>query len=112
MNRRTFLRTAGLLGGAAIGGPTLLRFGSAASASTRAVPRAPRLADAQIHADSVLNHPASECPVDTVVVLTMENRSFDHYFGHLATDQAYVEEGRRAHGKDFALDGRIDVHYH
>src|SRR5262249_47128711 len=104
-------RTAGLVGGAAIGGPTLLGVGSNASASTRAASRPPMLAGAQIPADSVLNHPASECPVDTVVVLTMENRAFDHYFGHLATDHAYVEEGRRAHGKDFALDGRIDVHY-
>ena len=111
MNRRRFLRTAGLLGGAAIGGPTLLRFGSAASASTRAVPRAPRLADAQIHADSVLNHPASECPVDTVVVLTMENRSFDHYFGHLGSDQEYLDEGRRLHGKDFGVNGSIDTHF-
>src|SRR5262245_3873545 len=111
MNRREFLRTAGLVGGAVIGGRGLLGFGSTASASTRGASRAPILAGAQIPGDSVLNHPASECPVDTVVVLTMENRSFDHYFGHLATDKEYLETGRRAYGKDFALDGRIDMNY-
>src|SRR5262249_19783853 len=99
----------GLVGGAAIGGPNLLGFGSNASASTRAASRPPMLAGAQIPADSVLNHPASECPVDTVGVLTMEDRSFDPYFRHLAADHAYVGEGR-ATGKTLARDGRMDVH--
>jgi phospholipase C len=111
MNRREFLRTAGLVGGAVIGGPSLLGFRSPSSAVTRAASRAAVPGDVEIPADSVLNHPARECPVDTVVVLMMENRSFDHYFGHLATDDAYLEEGRRAHGKDFAINGRIDLHY-
>jgi phospholipase C len=111
MNRREFLRTAGLVGGAVIGGPTLLGFGKTSTPTARAASRAAVLAGGQIPGDSVLNHPASECPVDTVVVLTMENRSFDHYFGHLATDRTYMEEGRRAWGKDFALNGSIDVHY-
>jgi phospholipase C len=111
MNRREFLRTAGLVGGAVIGGPGLLGFGSTAGASTRAASRSPILAGAQIPGDSVLNHPAAECPVDTVIVLTMENRSFDHYFGHLATDQAYLDAGRRAYGKEFAVNGTIDIHF-
>ena len=111
MNRREFLRTAGLVGGAAIGGPRFFGFGSAASASMRAPSRAAALGAAQVPADSVLNHPAAECAVDTVVVLTMENRSFDHYFGHLGTDQAYLDAGRRAHGKDFGVDGNTEVHY-
>ena len=41
----------------------------------------------------------------------MENRSFDHYFGHLATDQAYLDAGRRAYGKEFAVNGTIDTHF-
>ena len=35
--------------------------------------------------------PRPQCPIDTVVVLMMENRSFDHYLGWLADDDAYLE---------------------
>jgi phospholipase C len=107
MNRREFLRTAGLVGSAAmLGGPTLLRtldVSSPASAAPLAPPFVPP--------HSVLNAAAAECPVDTVVVLMMENRSFDHYFGHLATDDQYLEEGRGRYGRDFSLNGRTDVIY-
>jgi len=108
MNRREFLKTAGLVGGAAlVGGPTLLRSGDFWSPAHAAA----SVAKPFIPADSVLNMPAAECPVDTVVVLMMENRSFDHYFGHLATDESYIEEGRRLHGKEFSVNGRTDVTY-
>jgi phospholipase C len=107
MNRREFLKTAGLVGGAALlGGPTLLRYADLSSPA-----HALSLAKPFIPPDSVLNAPASECPIDTVVVLMMENRSFDHYLGFLATDDEYLDEGRRRHGKDFSLDGRTDVTY-
>jgi phospholipase C len=107
MNRREFLRTAGLVGGAAmLGGPTLLRSLGASSAAS-AAPLAPPF----IPPHSVLNSPASECPIDTVVVLMMENRSFDHYFGHLASDEQYLEEGRGRYGRDFSINGRTDVIY-
>jgi phospholipase C len=108
MNRRDFLRTAGLVGGAAmLGGPTLLRSRDAASATL-----APTLSGApQVPPNSVLNSPAAECPIDTIVVLTQENRSFDHYFGHLGADEQYLDEGRRRYGKDFSINGKIDVRY-
>jgi phospholipase C len=109
MDRREFLKTAGLVGGAAlVGGPTLLRSGGDLWSPAHA---AASIAKPFIPADSVLNMPAAECPIDTVVVLMMENRSFDHYFGHLATDEPYVEEGRRLYGKDFSVSGRTDVMY-
>ena len=38
----------------------------------------------------------SDCPIDTVVVLMMENRSFDHYLGWLGADEQYLERGRSA----------------
>jgi phospholipase C len=108
MNRRDFLRTAGILGGAALlGGPTLLRRGALSlPAGAVTAPAAPDVPD-----DSVLNHPASECPVDTVVVLMMENRSFDHYLGHLGSDHQYLEEGRRRYGKEFSIVSRTDMRY-
>ncbi|MDQ6854096.1 MAG: hypothetical protein M3046_10485 [Actinomycetota bacterium] len=102
------MKTAGLVGGAAlVGGPTLLRQADPWSPAHAAA----SVAEPFIPADSVLNLPAAECPVDTVVVLMMENRSFDHYFGHLATDQQYLDEGRRLYGKDFFVNGRTDVTY-
>jgi phospholipase C len=55
-----------------VGGPGLL---AACGGSSSAAPTVPRL---PLPPDSVLGHPASECPIDTVVVLMMENRSFDH----------------------------------
>lgn len=57
--------------------------------------------------DSILSRPASECPIDTVVVAMMENRSFDHYLGWLADDAAYLEAGRRRYGRGFTVDGQV-----
>ncbi len=62
MHRREFLRRAALRGGAAaVLGP---RFPSAL-----AVERLPRLAGG-----SILDLPAADAPIDTIVVLMMENR--------------------------------------
>ncbi|MDQ6854095.1 MAG: twin-arginine translocation signal domain-containing protein [Actinomycetota bacterium] len=104
MNRREFLRAAGLVGGAAmLGGPGLA---ACADAPTRA-----KVARLALPPDSVLAHPASECPIDTVVVLMMENRSFDHYLGWLGKDAQYIDEGRRRYGKEFQVDGQVNVRY-
>jgi phospholipase C len=106
MNRREFLRAAGLVGGAAmVGGPGLLAGCGGSSSSTASVPRLP------LPPDSVLAHPASECPIDTVVVLMMENRSFDHYLGWLGADHVYLDEGRRRHGRDFHINASIKEQY-
>jgi phospholipase C len=105
MNRREFLRVAGLAGGAAmLGAPGLAACGGT-SARARSVPRLP------LPPDSVLAHPATECPIDTVVVLMMENRSFDHYLGWLGDDEQYLEEGRRRYGSHFDIDARVKQRY-
>ena len=54
----------------------------------------------------MLDHPVKESPIDTVVVVMMENRSFDHYFGWLADDQKYIERGKKRYGKRFRVDGK------
>ena len=36
----------------------------------------------------------------------MENRSFDHYLGWLATDEKYLERGKSRYGKRFHVDGK------
>jgi phospholipase C len=82
MKRREFLRGAATLGGAAMLGSPLSRVLAADG-----VPR--------LRGGSMLDLPASQAPVDTIVVLMMENRSFDHYLGWLRTDRAYREESRR-----------------
>ena len=63
MDRRAFLRTAALAGATAATGP---------SALSRAAPSRARV--------SPPGDPL-HCPIDTIVVLMMENRSFDHYLG-------------------------------
>ena len=55
---------------------------------------------------SMLDDPAKESPIDTVVVVMMENRSFDHYFGWLADDKKYRERGKSRYGKRFRIDGK------
>jgi phospholipase C len=91
MDRREFLQRGALLGGAAaLGGPTLLGGGLRHGGSE------PR---------GLLERPAQEAPIDTIVVVMMENRSFDHYLGWLADDERYLERGKRRHGRRFHVDG-------
>jgi phospholipase C len=95
IDRRTFLRTTGAVGAAAaIGGAGLLGCDDSSSQS-----------------GSILHSTAKESPIDTIVVLMMENRSFDHYYGWLGTNESYLEAGRRRFGKDFHVDARLDLAY-
>ncbi len=96
--RREFLRRAGLLAGAAVGAPAGLAACSSGKAPTTTF-------------DSVIDHPAAESGIDTVVAVVMENRSFDHMLGWLATDEAYLDAGRRRFGSGFRVDGRQDLAY-
>lgn len=84
MDRRRFLVGAGALGGAALSGGLL---------------SACRPAEG-----SVLNLPAAQCPIDHVVVLMMENRSFDHWLGWMGEDEAWLEAGRGRYGAGFTVD--------
>jgi phospholipase C len=93
LDRREFLRRTAQLGGAvALGGPAL-----AANA---------RGALAADDFTSMLDEPAKESPIDTVVVVMMENRSFDHYLGWLADDDRYIERGKSRYGKRFRINGK------
>src|SRR3954466_5862589 len=99
--RRDFLRAAGALaGGVALGGREALG-ALAPRARKRAKGPQGRLLDTQ----------PSDCPIDTVVVLMMENRSFDHYLGWLGSDEEYLEAGRSRWGSTFRVDGKIDLTY-
>ena len=92
LHRREFLRRAGLIAGAAVVGPGLTRtVASQLTAGGARAGRAPRITP-----ESVFDAPAAEAPFDTVVVVMMENRSFDHFLGWLGTDAAYLDAGRAA----------------
>jgi phospholipase C len=93
LNRRDFLISSAALG--------------AAGALGRFAPDA----EARLRGGSILDRPASAAPIDTVVVIMMENRSFDHYLGWLAADADYLETGRSLWGRRFAVDGSTDETY-
>ncbi len=94
MKRRDFLRNAALVGaGAAMGGAM------------------PPIAMAGPKGGSMLDLPAADAPIDTVVVVMMENRSFDHYLGWLANDESYLEDGRSLWGGRFRVDGSTTETY-
>jgi phospholipase C len=94
IDRREFIKRAGLVGGAA--------------AAATALPGCRRLFGKfgpHLNGPGLLEIPAQHSPVDHVVVLMMENRSFDHWLGWLAEDHAYLEAGRRRYGRHFNVDG-------
>ena len=96
MTRREFGRLSALTAATAVFGPTRLRREFARATTT---------------GQPLLASPASECPIDTVVVLMMENRSFDHYLGWLGADSTYLDEGRRRWGSGFSVAARQHLQY-
>ena len=89
LDRRAFLRATGLLGTASV-------LGACAPPVDLDLDGIGR----EYHPDfvpsgSILDLPASEAPIDHVVILMMENRSFDHYLGWLGRDAGFLERGVR-----------------
>ncbi|MGH9024712.1 MAG: alkaline phosphatase family protein [Acidimicrobiia bacterium] len=106
MDRREFLRRSGLVGGGVLlGGPALLAACSDGGGDDGGTANGSETSGTRI-APSVLDMPARDAPIDTVVVVMMENRSFDHYLGWLATNEDYLEAGRSRYGEDFSVNGR------
>jgi len=87
MNRRDFLKSSVAVGAAAL-----------VPGAVPPLDAAPRL-----RGGSLLDLPPAQAPVDTIVVLMMENRSFDHYLGWLADDPLYLETGKRLYGGGFRV---------
>jgi phospholipase C len=100
MERRDFLKRAGLIAGAATVGGGLV---TACSGSSGRSPT-PSF-------DSIINHNAKDSKIDTVVIVMMENRSFDHYLGWLSADEEYLEAGRKRYGKKFTVAARNHLTY-
>jgi len=93
LDRRDFLKRAGIFGGAALAAGSL-----SGCKWFQDWPGTGPLG-------SILDLPAPSAPIDHIVVVMMENRSFDHYLGWLADDARYVGAGRRRWGHDFQIDG-------
>jgi phospholipase C len=100
LDRRTFLGGAlAAAGGVALGAN---RITDLSFTRNRRITLAP---------DRMFELPAAEAPIDTVVILMLENRSFDHLLGWLGTDEAYLEEGRRRFGSKFRIAASTDEEY-
>lgn len=83
--------------------------GSGGGSSTTA---APSTTSAEgVPAGSILDGPAAESGIDHVVVVMMENRSFDHWLGWLSTDEAWLEQGRSRYGADFGVVAGLEQTY-
>ncbi|HEY3723943.1 MAG TPA: alkaline phosphatase family protein [Acidimicrobiia bacterium] len=97
MDRRDFLKRAGLVGGAA--------------AAATALPGCRQLfhhlgPGSAFTGRGMLDLPATESEIDHVVVVMMENRSFDHWLGWLAEDHRFLAAGHSRYGGRFGIDGR------
>src|SRR5215468_6769700 len=99
MDRREFLRLGAMAGAAGVLASCTGSTGKAKPAPRSTTTSAPRL-------ESVLDGAPAESGIDTVVILMMENRSFDSYFGWLARDEQYLERGRSRYGAQFAVNGQ------
>ena len=93
MQRRDFLKAGLVLGGA------LLVDGC------RITPRPGTGTPGTLAFDSILNHLPGESGIDNVVVVMMENRSFDSYLGWLSRDDLYMALGRSRYGAGFSVNG-------
>ncbi len=97
-NRREFLQRAGMTGGALAAAAVLPACHTVFPPSYKAKHNA-------------LDHSAKHAPFDTVVILMMENRSFDHWLGWLGADEAYHEAGRSRYGRFFTIDANNQQTY-
>ncbi|MGZ4711733.1 MAG: alkaline phosphatase family protein [Acidimicrobiia bacterium] len=99
INRREFLKRAGLTGGT-------LAAAAALPACHTAFP-----VGYQPSTKTMLEGLPSDSPVDTVVIVMMENRSFDHWLGWLGTDTGYWDAGRRRYGSHFWINANNQQTY-
>jgi phospholipase C len=124
LDRRRFLTTMAGGAAAALTAPTLLAACSTTTSSSTASSTSPSSSSgppgsggsggpgttgkpAPTRGGSMLDGPAAQAPVNHIVILMMENRSFDHWLGWLTQDEQWLEAGRSAYGGDFSIDGNL-----
>ena len=67
-----------------------LRYGAAMLAALQVLASFP----APAYAQAANSQPATRTPIKHVIVIIGENRTFDHYFGHLSLPKSMGGEGR------------------
>ncbi len=98
IDRRQFLQRAGITGGAL--------------AAAAALPACKTVFPIGYEAKhNLLSHSAKRAAIDTIVIVMMENRSFDHWLGWLGADQAYLDAGRSRYGKFFTVNANNQQTY-
>ncbi|MBK5289852.1 MAG: twin-arginine translocation signal domain-containing protein, partial [Acidimicrobiia bacterium] len=98
IDRRQFLKRAGMTGGAL--------------AAVSALPACKTVFPLDYQRGPIMiEGAAADAGIDTVVIVMMENRSFDHWLGWLSQDAAYLEAGRKRYGKHFAIDANNQQSY-
>lgn len=96
MNRRDFLKGAAAMAGAAVIGPSVIGCGDGGESS---------LSPLRGDGSSPLHY------IDNIVILQMENRSFDHYFSSLIIDEGRTDIiGADASFYNLASDGSTRIH--
>jgi phospholipase C len=102
MDRRGFLKLGAQVAaaGAAAGAIGSAAAAAAENAFASEVHRATKFT-------SILDGAPSDSGIDHVVIVMMENRSFDSYLGWLSKDQLYWDTGRSRYGKSFAVNGNL-----
>ena len=91
LDRRQFLKRAGMTGGA------LAAFAALPGCKTLFPPGFE-------HGATMLDGLAADAPIDTIVIVMSENRSFDHWLGWLGNNQGYLDAGRSRYGRFFYID--------
>jgi phospholipase C len=106
-DRRAFLVSAARAAGAVAAASALGAGVTGCSGSWPGAGRGPTTGPKRKLPDEpLLDLPAAAAPIDHVVVVMLENRSFDHWLGWLANDQAWLEAGRTRHGAGFTVAGQ------
>ncbi|HTO00325.1 MAG TPA: alkaline phosphatase family protein [Microthrixaceae bacterium] len=107
-DRRAFLRATGLTATAAVLGESMLA-GCTPSPDYAGI--GAEYQPSFVPQGSILDLPASSAPIDHVVILMMENRSFDHYLGWLGRDGDYLRRGVERYGPTFRIDAQPNQTY-
>ncbi len=97
MDRRGFLKL-----GAQLAGATAVGSAAAIHAAEGAFAQDTQRASTW---RSVLDGSPQDSGIDTVVIVMMENRSFDSYLGWLPHEHSYIERGRSRYGTHFNVIG-------
>jgi phospholipase C len=126
LDRRRFLTTVAGSAAAAFAAPSLLAACSSSTGSNATSPTTSGSSSTDAGGGTVpgtaarpaasrggpmLDVPAAQAPLNHIVILMMENRSFDHWLGWLSKDETWMEAGKRTYGGDFNVDAKLDQRF-